>query len=174
MDYLSFEQGHPQQLAGSAYHVSGELFAALLDATLHNLARAGIKAVVGHGHWPSIDAFSRCAPELGKKYSLQLFTMHELSGRQDERGLQTDHAGFNETSLTMALRPELVDRNAIHRDEVPTGIGGKSPWTASAEVGREIIDANVEVITKKLEDLNATLPKEGINDTYNHVKNLVE
>jgi len=65
MDIFSFEDGHPQQLAGSAYHIGEDLFKALLDTILHNLARAGFQVVVGHGHWPSIDAFSRHAPELG-------------------------------------------------------------------------------------------------------------
>jgi len=108
------------------------------------------------------------------KYGVQLFTMHELSGRCDERGVMTDHAAFNETSLMMALRPELVDVDAVRRDPVPTAISGKSPGNASEAIGREIIDANVESMAKKLEELNATLPKPMINDTYRHAKNLIE
>jgi len=174
MDTLSFEQGHFQPLIGSAYHIDEDLFTALLDTIVRNLARAGFRAVIGHGHGPSNDTFSRLAPEFGAKHGLHLFTMYDLSGRRDERGLMTDHAAYNETSLVMALRPELVDRDAIRRDPVPTGIWGRSPWDASESTGKEIIDANVDVMVKKLEDLNATLPKSAIHDTYHHVKHLIQ
>jgi creatinine amidohydrolase/Fe(II)-dependent formamide hydrolase-like protein len=80
----------------------------------------------------------------------------------------------NETSLTMALRPELVDLAAIGRDPIPTGIGGKPPWNASEAAGKDIINANVDIMAKKLEALNVTLPKRVLNDTYSHAKNMIE
>ncbi|MFX1327925.1 MAG: hypothetical protein ACFE91_07250 [Promethearchaeota archaeon] len=47
----------------------------------------------------------------------------------DELGIQTDHAAANETSLMMAIRPDLVniDNLLITKSEEPLGLIGKDP-----------------------------------------------
>ena len=57
-----------------------------------------------------------------------------------------DHGGGWETSHVMALHPETVDLGLLPpRGEKPVGAGGKmSPLDATAEFGRETIEAAVE------------------------------
>ena len=67
-------------------------------------------------------------------------------GRQG-KGIQVDHAAMNETSLVMALRPELVrmDRLPQDPDSWPVGVGGKDPRKfASPELGNEILKLQTE------------------------------
>jgi creatinine amidohydrolase len=58
-----------------------------------------------------------------------------------------DHAAMNETSLTMALRPDLVEMDQLPHDlsQWPVGVGGRDPRVyASPELGEQIIAANLE------------------------------
>lgn len=75
MDKFSFEEGHPQQLEGSAYWVDHELFYKILEAILANLQRAGFKIVLAHGHGPSTTLFSENIPRFEKKFGLKLFNL---------------------------------------------------------------------------------------------------
>ena len=75
------------------------------------------------------------------------------NNEQDELGIQTDHAAANETSLVMALKPELVKIKNLPEDknQKPLGLEGKDPREfASAELGRKIIDRQVERMSKIL------------------------
>ena len=70
----------------------------------------------------------------------------------------TDHAAANETSLVMALRPELVSMENLSSDadDWPLGIMGDDPRIhASAENGRIAIDMQSErmreLLTEALE-----------------------
>jgi creatinine amidohydrolase len=147
MDCGNSEPEHPcpaGQLAGSAYWVPEELFAALLDAMLAQLARAGFKIVVGHGHGPSTDLFGKSADRWRRDLGVRCLTC--WGGPKDAEGLgiQVDHAAMNETSLVMALRPELVRMDLLPADPKvwPLGIGGRDPRTlASCELGGQILEA---------------------------------
>jgi creatinine amidohydrolase len=158
MDHHSFEKGAPQQLEGSAYYVDEDFFNTLLDNVLRNLARAGIKVVVGHGHGPSTNAFHQGKRRFEEVFGLQTFTLWEL-GEQGPRGIQSDHAATNETSLVMALRPDLADISQLSADETPVGVWGDDPRVhASAELGEAIIARNVQLAADKLRKLVANLP----------------
>ncbi len=67
-----------------------------------------------------------------------------------------DHAGAWETSLMMALRPELVDLSRLPEDpeERLIGIGGRDPREhASHEYGQEGVAAVVEAITGRAHEI---------------------
>ena len=91
-------------------------------------------------------------------YGLELF----VCWRQDESdglGIMTDHAAANETSLVMALRPELVymENLSSDSDDWPLGIMGDDPRVkASAENGSMAIDIQSE---RMRELLNAALER---------------
>jgi creatinine amidohydrolase len=151
MDLFGSQDGQPQQFPGSAYWVSDDLFRIMLEAILKQLKRAGFRIVVAHGHTPSVELFNRFIEEWGKSYDLELFTCLR-DDESDGFGLQTDHAAANETSLVMALRPELVQMDKLSQDpdEWPAGVSGKDPRRyASAEVGR----ASIEMQVKRMSDL---------------------
>ena len=71
-----------------------------------------------------------------------------------------DHAGAWETSLMMALRPDLVDLARLPRDPQAklVAVWGKDPRThASAEFGRKAVEAIVGRIAAKIDELLAGL-----------------
>jgi creatinine amidohydrolase len=157
MDILSYRKNHPQQLECSAYWVSEDFFKQILEATLTQLKRARFKIVVAHGHEPSTMLFAKYIKEWKEKIGLDCFTCWR-DGEPPNLGLQTDHAAANETSLMMALRPELVKIENLPKDlnNKPLGILGKDPRKyASREVGRRIIELQLDNMEKILkENLN--------------------
>lgn len=165
MDIAGFPPGEPRQLEGSAYWINDTLFDQLLDAILFQLARVGFKIVVAHGHGPSTKYFRDKFIPQEQKYGLRLFHCWRENGNdglgvqvysgsvedisldvpeedKDDIGIQTDHAGANETSLMMALYPTLVHIEALSTDSDvwPRAVIGKDPRSfASAEKGRHAI-----------------------------------
>jgi len=77
-------------------------------------------------------------------------------------GIQVDHAAMNETSLVMALRPELVQMERLPEDPNSwhVGVGGKDPREfATAELGHEILKLQTERMAKILQQALAKLDK---------------
>jgi creatinine amidohydrolase len=173
MDIHSFDDGRPQQLEGSAYYISDELFCGLLDTIMHNLSRAGFKAVVGHGHGPSTKAFFDRKQIFQDKFSLFTYNLWEL-GYEGEEGIQTDHAAANETSLVMALRPELADVGKLSADSIPIGVSGEDPRKgASAERGNELIEKNIRRVSQRIMAIMSGIPKVKREISYENIKNLL-
>lgn len=146
MDIYGFRDAKPQQLDGSAYWLEYALFRKLIEAILHRIKRAGFKIVVAHGHGPSTSNFRNWSEELSEKFGLKLFVVWR-EDESDGLGIQTDHAAANETSLLMALRPELVQMENLPEDlnVWPVAVGGKDPRVyASAERGKKAIAIQVE------------------------------
>jgi len=144
-----------QQLAGSAYWVPEETFRIIIEATLKQLRRAGFRIVVAHGHGPSTNFFSKHAADWKQKFGLETFVCFGSDFDRQGMGIQVDHAAANETSLVMALRPELVqmERLPAVSDRWPVGVSGKDPRiAASPELGRKIIDLQTERMSKILRD----------------------
>lgn len=142
MDFLGHPKDHPRQLDGSAYWVSEALFGQMLEAILQQLARARFRIVVAHGHGPSTSFFLRHRETWQARFGLELFTCWRTD-ESDGLGIQTDHAGANETSLMMALYPDLVHMELLPSDvaEWPVAVGGKDPRVhTSAAHGRAAID----------------------------------
>jgi creatinine amidohydrolase len=79
---------------------------------------------------------------------------------EDGLGIQTDHAGANETSLMLALHPELVRMERLPEDpeEWPEAVLGEDPRVhASAEVGRQAIRLQGERMARLLREELARL-----------------
>jgi creatinine amidohydrolase len=156
MDTYGFPESSPHQLTGSAYWISNDLFQQMVEAILKQLARAGFKIVVGHGHGPSAGFFREHIPGWSGKYGLQLFICwRDRTEEADGLGIQTDHAAANETSLMMALHPDLVRMQNLPSDlgEWPVAVSGKDPRTeASAERGEQAIRLQVARMAAILRD----------------------
>ena len=136
-----------RQLDGSAYWVNDSLYHSMIDAILKQLSRAGFQIVVGHGHGPSTHHFRTHAGEWEQKYSLKTFVCHGSEYDDEGLGLMVDHAAMNETSLLMALRPELVQMDNLPQDPQiwPEGVGGKDPRVhANRKLGQKAIKLQLE------------------------------
>jgi len=163
MDFCSFPKDDPafytdRQLDGSAYWIPDDLYVAIIRATFAQLARAGFKIVVAHGHGPSGHLYSESIPRWEAEFGLRCFTCVDSS--PGALGVQTDHAAVNETSLVMALRPELVDMSALSTDpsEFPVGVWGDDPrGAATAEIGVRAIAVQVDRMEKILKGALAEL-----------------
>jgi len=143
-------------LAGSAYWLPPELFKNYLEAIFFQLKRAGFKLVVAHGHGPSTVLFekhSRYSDEWQKKFGIEFLSCWNTEASKQGFGVQCDHAAANETSLTWALRPELVQLDRLPKgpDAKLVGIGGKDPRIfASKEMGEKIIALNLAEISAQI------------------------
>lgn len=142
MDYWRYPDVPPRQLEGSAYRIPDDLFVRLIEEILGQLARAGFRIVCAHGHGPSTATFRDHIAEWETRFDLHLF----ICWREDDSdglGIQTDHAAANETSLVMALHPDLVHMENLpdDPDEWPEAVGGRDPRIhARAETGRMAIE----------------------------------
>ena len=158
MDFCtnSPDKRYPEgQMDGSAYWVPDGLFSTMLDGIMKQLARAGFKIVVAHGHGPSTGAFGESIPAFRERYDLRCFNCWGSAGDGEGLGLQVDHAAMNETSLTMALRPDLVRMENLPQDLSvwPVAINGKDPRIhASAELGRAILAEQVDRMAALLQE----------------------
>jgi creatinine amidohydrolase len=146
----------PKKLDGSAYWLPDESFLELIDCVFRQLRRAGFLAVVAHGHGPSTALVAKHGEEWRKKYGLTVLNCWGSERDGEGMGIQVDHAGANETSLVMAMRPELVRMGNLPADpgQLPEAVSGKDPrFHASGEKGEEIIGQNLERMAKILGDL---------------------
>jgi creatinine amidohydrolase len=146
MDYSVKEESSPayypvQKLDGSSYWIADEDFLVLMEAILKQVKRAGFRVLVAHGHGPSTNFVIEHTGEWEAKFGLKIL---HCWGYMDEEGMgiMVDHAAMNETSLVMALRPELVHMEYLPADTAqwPVGVSGKDPRTmANPEKGSEIV-----------------------------------
>jgi len=171
MDIHSFEEDHLQQLEGSAYYVEDELFLRIIEATLRNLARAGFRMVVAHGHGPSTNAFRASKAKFEEQFGLKLFELWDL-GESGNDGIMTDHAAWNETSLMMGLYPELVDMDRLSDDEAMVGIWGDDPRSTSEEKGKRVIKQNLSVAARRLREELSKLERQPRAMKYTHTVKL--
>ena len=154
MDIQSYPSHHPQKLLGSAYWIKKNFFKQVLEVILKQLKRAGFKIVVAHGHSPSTLVFYRNIKKWESEFNLQLFTCWR-DNESDGMGIQTDHAAANETSLMMAINPELVKINNLPSEKTvkPLGLLGKDPREfANADIGKKIITMQVERMAELLQE----------------------
>jgi creatinine amidohydrolase len=155
-------EGRPhatQQLAGSAYWVPKGTFATIIEAALKQLKRAGFRIVIAHGHGPSTIFFRDHAGEYFARFGLRCQVCWGHLDK-DDLGIQVDHAAANETSLVMALRPELVHMEYLPVDPAqwPLAIGGRDPRVyASAELGERALATQVERMAGMLRQALAAL-----------------
>jgi creatinine amidohydrolase len=142
-----------RRLPGSLYWIPKGLFLMLLESILAQAKRAGFKCIVADGHGPSRGAWAEMVDSWEKQFGL-----HLVSAIRDFPGkwrTQQDHAGRNETSVLMALAPELVDLSRLpaNRDQWPQGVAGEDPRDATVAFGEELIDATLALIGARLDEL---------------------
>lgn len=143
----------PQQLIGSAYWMNEEQFDQMLYQIASNVSRAGIKVLVGHGHGPSIKRFQSLKERAKADFDLILLCAYDFI-EDPLLGFQNDHAAANETSITWALRPDLVDMSLCSKEEDLLAMIGRNPIEyASIDYGNQIIDANVEALSKGIKEV---------------------
>ncbi len=143
-----------QQLPGSAYWMPDEEYRRMILRIGANLSRAGFTILAAHGHGPSIRQFAALKEELRDTCGLIGVTAFDFV-EDDRLRFQNDHAAANETSVTMAVRPELVQLERI-RDggEPPVAVAGADPRTdASQAYGAEILGTNVDALCRGIEQL---------------------
>lgn len=142
---------YPNQiLPGSAYWVNDQLFDDILLATAANLARQGVKYLVAHGHGPSIWAYLALKDRFYTDYGIKIVNVFGLID-DDKMKYQNDHAAANETSITMAVRSDLVDMDILKSEEDMIAMAGANPKLfASKEYGEAIMEANVNALSQWL------------------------
>jgi creatinine amidohydrolase len=132
------------KLDGNCYWQLDAHFQRQVCDVLKGLQRVGFKIVVAHGHAPSRRMFAKLAPEWEKHFGLRLFTCDRPEA--EGPGLLTDHGAANETSLMMALRPDLIAEEVlIEGAACPLrGVWGQNPREfASADGGRWIMEQDL-------------------------------
>jgi creatinine amidohydrolase len=135
-----------RQLDGSCYWIGEGLFLAVCENILGQARRAGFRVLVADGHGPSRGAFARAADGWERQIGLKL-VVPSRNIREGWRS-QIDHAAMNETSLLMALHPELTDlaRLSPDRSVWPQGVHGGDPRDATAAHGEECIAASLDLL----------------------------
>lgn len=176
MEICGFEENKPNELFGNAYYISEKLFFQILESIVKNLKKNGFNYLIAHGHGPSMHGFEKCKEKFRKKYGITCYTLFDL-GFVEERGIQTDHAATNETSLIMAINNNLVDIENINQDPTPVAIWGEDPREkASVEFGNNLLRTNVEKILDSLEKkiTKSTVEKGRITLSFSNIKNLIK
>jgi creatinine amidohydrolase len=145
-----------QQLKGSAYWVSDSTFDIMMNGIMKQLSRAGFKIVIAHGHGPSTNYIQAHSQEFKDKFNMKV--MNCWDNDSSDLCLQCDHAGANETSIVMYVRPDLVKMQNLPQDKSawPLGMMGNDPRTnASSKYGKAIIDFEIKkmaaIIRKEME-----------------------
>ncbi len=152
MDYDEVTSPH-RPLPGSCYWISKPLFTLLLEAILAQAKRAGFRCIMADGHGPSRDVWAENIDAWEVQFSLKL-----VSAKRDFPGIwpvQLDHAGRNETSLLMAVDPDLVDLTRLPADPTawPQGVAGEDPRLATSEYGHRLLNRTVDLIAAHLDRL---------------------
>jgi creatinine amidohydrolase len=127
------------------FSIDPGLLKRVLTGELENLDRLGFRAaIVITGHYPQeqVDLVKEVAAGFRPQRGLKAagITDRDLARSVGHTG---DHAAKWETSILMALRPELVDLSRLPPAPAPLeGVFGGDPRTeASAELGRKVVEA---------------------------------
>ncbi len=149
MDYAATTTPE-RRLDGSCYWVPPGLHLQIVDAVLEQLRRAGFRAVFADGHGPSRWSWVANIHEREARFGMRLLGVTEDVSRRWKS--QMDHAARNETSLMLHYCGDLVDLSRLPAsgDAVLQGVGGEDPRTATAEHGRECMEASVEIVGQLL------------------------
>ena len=141
-------------VGGDTYWIPDVLHGAVIDGMLAHCKRIGFRAVFADGHGPSRREWVRELKRREDHFGLKLFGVTTALLKQWKS--QTDHAARNETSLMLHHRPDLVDMSRLpkSRADWPVGVGrgGEDPRDASAEHGRQCMEASLELMIKMFRD----------------------
>jgi creatinine amidohydrolase len=143
-----------QQLPGSCYWISKGVFISVLEAIIIQAKRVGFKCILADGHGPSRNVWNEMIDGWEKQYNIKLLSAIR-DFPNDTWKTQNDHAGKNETSIMMAIRPDLVDLNKLPNDEKiwPKGIAGEDPRYSTSNYGKQLIEQTLKEIGEKIEGI---------------------
>jgi len=136
----------PRQLDGGCYWVPDGVFLQMLESIVVQVKRAGFKVLVADGHGPSRWLWGDYAPKWQAQHGLRLISVkHDIPQVWVS---QIDHAAQNETSLLMALHPDLVDLTQLGTDRTiyPQGVGGVDPRDASVAHGEACLRTSADAL----------------------------
>lgn len=111
------------------------------------------------GHYPLIDharsavlLYNQRQYDDTERYPMIPWAVLDYLPIADRYDCAGDHAGGWETSHVMALHPETVDLSLLPpKGEVLVGAGGDmAPQDATADFGRETLEASAEIIVKEV------------------------
>ncbi len=146
--------------------VSEETFRALIRDIFRLLAQQGVKLIVATtGHNPKLvgEIIAKIAQEsMGKNPSTRILTLDPYGTNPEDK--RADHAGKKETSLMLAIRPELV-----HMDELLGDNAFKGIWEdcvdGTEDFGTKYLRASVEnctsIVREAWNDMLANKPDAG-------------
>ncbi len=142
-----------RQLDGSCYWIPKSVFFQICESILAQAVRAGFTCIVADGHGPSRSAWGEQANAWETRFGLKLVSV--ARDLQSQWQSQMDHAAKNETSLMMALQPDLVDLSQLDQDRAvwPQGVGGEDPRDSSADHGEACLNASLEALQAHLEKI---------------------
>jgi creatinine amidohydrolase len=109
------------------------------------------------GHYPLIDHANAAVSQFnqrsyGNPDRMLAWAFVDYQLVRDRYEVAGDHAGGWETSHMMALHPQTVDLSLLPpKGDKLVGVGGRmAPQDASAEFGREILDAAADVVLREV------------------------
>jgi creatinine amidohydrolase/Fe(II)-dependent formamide hydrolase-like protein len=151
------QEAFQQEAERSKAEGGWRLFKEVLDHSLHQIESLGFRVVVVvAGHYPLIGPSRQVTESYNGKAKIMPMIGYDLVKDQGYKG---DHAAKWETSLLLALRPELVDTSGLKNAERLVGIMGEDPRNASAEYGREGINAIIQKAREKISELLGQVEK---------------
>ena len=152
MEIYGLDHGWFDREAERSKHEGGwRLFKEVLDHSLHQIESLGFRVIVTlSGHYPLIGPSKEVADGYSGDARIWPIIGYDIVQDQGYRG---DHAARWETSLLLALRPELVDSTALKKAKELTGIMGEDPRTASSKFGEEAVTAIVSRAGEKIREL---------------------
>lgn len=116
-------------------------------ARLCELEYEVIVALTGHYAGEQVEMLDAVAASVEAEHDASIIAIPEHEAYPDEPRM--DHAGKWETSILLALRPDLVDVDAFddHPDEPLKGVYMTDPREASREAGEETIAVIIQTVS---------------------------
>jgi creatinine amidohydrolase len=138
-------------MGGNPFSEQAHFYNDLLFHCYRQIESHGFRAiVVVVGHFPLRHFVNFTAAVFMRESGVKVECCmpHELIADQAHKlgGAIGDHGGRWETSVLLALRPDLVDLSRLDKNsrKNPAGVGGEHPRKATPEFGQRCVDAMVE------------------------------
>ena len=150
------------RLPGSVYQIAENTFECLLRDMLKEAFSAGFEVVVlftGHNSPVQESLIRKVALDANERAGRTVvLPTNDWENARHEFAWAGDHAAKWETSLMMALEPELVDLSILpNRPTGLTAIGGIDPRDeASRDLGEQALEVIVSTLTDKIGSIRGT------------------
>jgi creatinine amidohydrolase len=155
----NFKRGY---MGGKTIEEQAHFYNDLLFHTYHQIASLGFKAIVILcGHYP-LRVYADFTSAIFMRESpvrISAVTENLLLDSAEFGNQPGDHAGKLETSLMMALYPDLVDISRLPKSPYASIVGvlGEDPRQASLEFGKKAVQQITEGLVAKANDLLKSL-----------------